>query len=158
MEISRSGCGAILKKVAPQRVIPRLGCMASCRTRDSDDGFGRGPGFGGNGTGDRFFMADTVGPQVPSGCVMDEVLWALHYSFVASAIEFIRMNAKQQPTLGSVAEAVQMRPFHFQRVFSEWAGMSPKRSLLATISAFEPRLQRPRRSDPDQRRNPLDLV
>lgn len=60
---------------------------------------------------------------------MDEVLWARQYSVVASTIEFIRMNAKQQPTLESVAEAVHMSPFHLQRVFSEWAGISPKRFL-----------------------------
>jgi methylphosphotriester-DNA--protein-cysteine methyltransferase len=89
---------------------------------------------------------------------MDVISWARHCSVVASAIEFIRVNAKQQPTLESVAEAVHMSPFHLQRVFSEWAGMSPKRFLLATISAFELRLQRPRRSDPDQLRNSLDLV
>lgn len=79
-------------------------------------------------------------------------------SVVASAIEFIRVNAKPQPTLESVTEAVHMSPFHLQRVFSEWVGMSPKRFLLATISAIELRLQRPRRSDSGRQRNPLYLV
>jgi AraC family transcriptional regulator, regulatory protein of adaptative response / methylated-DNA-[protein]-cysteine methyltransferase len=52
-----------------------------------------------------------------------------HYDTVARAIEFIRKNAKRQPTLEDIAQAVHMSPFHLQRVFSEWAGLSPKRFL-----------------------------
>ncbi len=56
-------------------------------------------------------------------------LQARHYTTVARAIEFIRVNVKQQPTLEQIAQAVHMSPFHLQRVFSEWAGLSPKRFL-----------------------------
>jgi AraC family transcriptional regulator of adaptative response/methylated-DNA-[protein]-cysteine methyltransferase len=52
-----------------------------------------------------------------------------HYETVASAIRFIRSNVRQQPTLEEIAQAVHMSPFHLQRVFSEWAGLSPKRFL-----------------------------
>jgi AraC family transcriptional regulator of adaptative response/methylated-DNA-[protein]-cysteine methyltransferase len=54
---------------------------------------------------------------------------ARHYQTVERAIGFIRNNLKQQPTLEEVAQAVHMSPFHLQRVFSEWAGLSPKRFL-----------------------------
>lgn len=52
-----------------------------------------------------------------------------HYALVARAISYIRDNAKQQPTLEQVAEAVHVSPFHLQRLFAEWAGISPKRFL-----------------------------
>lgn len=54
---------------------------------------------------------------------------ARHYDVVARAIEFIRAQVRVQPTLEEVAQAVHMSPFHLQRVFSEWAGLSPKRFL-----------------------------
>lgn len=54
---------------------------------------------------------------------------ARHYATVARAIGFIRTNARRQPTLEEVAAAVHVSPFHLQRVFSDWAGLSPKRFL-----------------------------
>ena len=60
---------------------------------------------------------------------MQQDLQASHYATVARAIEFIRQNAKRQPTLEQIADAVHMSPFHLQRIFSEWAGISPKRFL-----------------------------
>jgi AraC family transcriptional regulator of adaptative response/methylated-DNA-[protein]-cysteine methyltransferase len=54
---------------------------------------------------------------------------ARQYALVARAIAFIRASAKQQPTLEQVASAVHVSPFHLQRVFAEWAGISPKRFL-----------------------------
>jgi len=51
------------------------------------------------------------------------------YLIVASAIGFITRNARQQPSLSQVAEAVQLSEFHLQRVFTQWAGISPKRFL-----------------------------
>lgn len=52
-----------------------------------------------------------------------------HYAIVARAIAFLREHARQQPALEAVAAAVGMSPHHLQRVFSEWAGISPKRFL-----------------------------
>ena len=52
-----------------------------------------------------------------------------HYSLVAQAVNFIRDNARAQPTLEDVAAHVHVSPFHLQRCFSEWAGLSPKRFL-----------------------------
>lgn len=54
---------------------------------------------------------------------------ARQYALVARAIAFIRATAKDQPSLERVAESVHVSPFHLQRLFTEWAGISPKRFL-----------------------------
>jgi AraC family transcriptional regulator of adaptative response/methylated-DNA-[protein]-cysteine methyltransferase len=51
------------------------------------------------------------------------------YSRIAEAIDYIKANFKQQPTLEEVAEKVHISPFHFQRMFKDWAGVSPKKFL-----------------------------
>lgn len=53
------------------------------------------------------------------------------YDRVASAIEYIQENIRRQPELEEVAEHVHLSPYHFQRLFSRWAGVSPKRFLQA---------------------------
>jgi len=53
----------------------------------------------------------------------------LNYTRIAEAIEYIRSHFKEQPNLDEVAEKVHLSPFHFQRLFSEWAGTSPKKFL-----------------------------
>ncbi|MCX2678648.1 methylated-DNA--[protein]-cysteine S-methyltransferase [Galbibacter sp. EGI 63066] len=53
----------------------------------------------------------------------------LDYNRIAEAIEFIRNNFKEQPNLDEVASKVHLSPFHFQRLFSEWAGTTPKKFL-----------------------------
>lgn len=52
-----------------------------------------------------------------------------HYEVVAHAIRYVRAQAVQQPSLADVAKAVHLSPAHLQRVFTEWAGLSPKRFL-----------------------------
>lgn len=51
------------------------------------------------------------------------------YDKIAQAIDFISSHVKQQPSLEEVAEKVHVSPFHFQRMFTEWAGVSPKKFL-----------------------------
>lgn len=53
----------------------------------------------------------------------------LNYNRIAEAIEYIKSNFKQQPNLDEVASKVHLSPFHFQRLFSEWAGTTPKKFL-----------------------------
>ena len=53
----------------------------------------------------------------------------INYARIAQAIEYIRNNFKQQPSLEEIAEEVNLSPFHFQRLFTEWAGTSPKKFL-----------------------------
>src|SRR4051794_6408344 len=53
----------------------------------------------------------------------------INYHRIATAIEYIGLNFKTQPDLDRIAEKVHLSPFHFQRLFSEWAGVSPKKFL-----------------------------
>lgn len=52
-----------------------------------------------------------------------------NYQRIAAAIEYIHANFREQPDLDEVAGKVAMSPFHFQRMFTEWAGVSPKKFL-----------------------------
>ena len=52
-----------------------------------------------------------------------------HYAIVARAIQYIRTRAHRQPALSDIAAAVNLSEYHLQRVFAEWAGVSPKRFL-----------------------------
>ena len=51
------------------------------------------------------------------------------YQRIAQAIDFINANAKQQPSLEDIAGHLHLSPFHFQRLFSQWAGVTPKKYL-----------------------------
>lgn len=53
----------------------------------------------------------------------------LNYNRIADAIRFLKKNYRTQPKLEEIAEHINMSPFHFQRMFSEWAGTTPKRFL-----------------------------
>lgn len=52
-----------------------------------------------------------------------------NYYRIAKAIDFIRDNFKDQPTLKELANKVNLSEFHFHRLFTEWAGTSPKKFL-----------------------------
>ena len=51
------------------------------------------------------------------------------YERIEKAIIYLKDNFKAQPRLEEVARQVYVSPFHFQRMFSEWAGVSPKKFL-----------------------------
>ncbi|RBQ10104.1 methylated-DNA--[protein]-cysteine S-methyltransferase [Pedobacter miscanthi] len=53
----------------------------------------------------------------------------INFNRIAEAISYIKTNFKAQPGLEQIAEKVNLSPFHFQRLFSEWAGTTPKRFL-----------------------------
>ncbi|GAB4093050.1 methylated-DNA--[protein]-cysteine S-methyltransferase [Flaviaesturariibacter terrae] len=53
----------------------------------------------------------------------------LNFNRIAEAIEYLTKNFRQQPSLEDVARRMHLSPFHFQRMFSEWAGVSPKKFL-----------------------------
>ncbi len=56
----------------------------------------------------------------------------VNYTRIAEAIEYIQANFKQQPRLEEVASTLNLSPAHFQRLFTEWAGTSPKKFLQFT--------------------------
>lgn len=56
----------------------------------------------------------------------------IDYSRIAAAIDYIQTHFKQQPDLDEVAKRIHLSPFHFQRLFTEWAGVSPKKFLQYT--------------------------
>ena len=53
----------------------------------------------------------------------------INYQRIADAIEYMQQNFKEQPDLDAVAQKVHLSPFHFQRLFTDWAGVSPKKFL-----------------------------
>jgi len=53
----------------------------------------------------------------------------INYQRIEQAIRYLGQNFRHQPDLDEVAEKVHLSPFHFQRIFTEWAGISPKRFL-----------------------------
>lgn len=52
-----------------------------------------------------------------------------HYQIVEAAIGFIYSQFESQPTLKQIAREVNVSEYHLQRIFSQWAGISPKRFL-----------------------------
>ncbi len=51
------------------------------------------------------------------------------YNRIERAIRYLEDHAGMQPGLNEVAEQVGLSPYHFQRVFKKWTGISPKRYL-----------------------------
>ena len=51
------------------------------------------------------------------------------YTRIEQAIRYIEANAERQPDLNELAAQVGLSEFHFQRLFTRWAGISPKRFL-----------------------------
>jgi len=53
----------------------------------------------------------------------------INYNRIAETINYIQQNFTEQPTLDEIAKKVHLSPYHFQRLFTEWAGVSPKKFL-----------------------------
>ncbi len=67
---------------------------------------------------------------------------AVTYERVERAIRYIDAHREEQPGLEEVARAMGLGPFHAQRVFTRWAGVSPKQFLaLLTIEDAKARLR-----------------
>ncbi|MGC1240002.1 MAG: methylated-DNA--[protein]-cysteine S-methyltransferase [Chryseosolibacter sp.] len=60
----------------------------------------------------------------------------INYQRIEQAIQYLQQNFMRQPELGEVAEKVHLSPFHFQRIFTEWAGISPKRFLQFLTTGY----------------------
>lgn len=51
------------------------------------------------------------------------------YQRIEEAIRYLEENFRDQPSLEEVAKHLNLSPYHFQRLFRRWAGISPKRFL-----------------------------
>lgn len=51
------------------------------------------------------------------------------YERIEKAIAYLVAHVGRQPSLDEVAAQVHLSPFHFQRLFCQWAGTTPKRFL-----------------------------
>jgi AraC family transcriptional regulator of adaptative response/methylated-DNA-[protein]-cysteine methyltransferase len=62
-----------------------------------------------------------------------------HYQLIAEALHWLCQNQKEQPSLEKLANHVGLNPQYLQRVFQEWAGVSPKQFLkyLTKAQAME---------------------
>ena len=62
------------------------------------------------------------------------------YERVEKAIAFIEMNFHSQPGLRQIADQIGLSEYHFQRLFSRWVGISPKRFLQFLTKEYAKKL------------------
>jgi len=53
----------------------------------------------------------------------------VNFHRIEKAIGFLSENFTHQPDLNEIAAKVHVSPFHFQRIFLDWVGISPKKFL-----------------------------
>ena len=58
-------------------------------------------------------------PGVPAQC--------RDYQRIADTLEWLSAHFEEQPTLTDIASRAGASPYHFQRLFSRWVGLSPKK-------------------------------
>ncbi len=51
----------------------------------------------------------------------------IDFERIRKAIQYIVENEKDHPDLDRIASVINVSPYHFQRMFTEWAGVSPKK-------------------------------
>jgi AraC family transcriptional regulator of adaptative response/methylated-DNA-[protein]-cysteine methyltransferase len=82
-------------------------------------------------------MADLALSPAPAGLEA-----AQDYRRIEQAIRFLDSHVVEQPSLEEVAAEIGLSPFHAQRLFTRWAGISPKRFLgLLTVGHAKAALQ-----------------
>jgi len=60
----------------------------------------------------------------------------VHAGAIERALRFLEQEFPAQPSLEQVARVAGLSPFHFQRVFASWTGLSPKRFLQFNVAAW----------------------
>lgn len=69
----------------------------------------------------------------------------INYQRIEQTIKYLEVNFQRQPELDELAEKVHLSPFHFQRIFTEWAGISPKKFLqYLTVDFLKDKLEQSR--------------
>jgi AraC family transcriptional regulator of adaptative response/methylated-DNA-[protein]-cysteine methyltransferase len=64
------------------------------------------------------------------------------YTRVERAILYLEENFRRQPSLTEIARKVNLSEYHFHRLFTRWAGISPKRFLQFLTAEHARRLLR----------------
>ena len=64
------------------------------------------------------------------------------YDRIEKTIQFLENNFHRQPSLDEIATHANLSEFHFQRLFSRWVGISPKRFLQYLTKEYAKRLLR----------------
>ncbi|WP_298436128.1 methylated-DNA--[protein]-cysteine S-methyltransferase [Geobacter sp.] len=67
---------------------------------------------------------------------------ARDYARIEEAIRFLEANFRRHPSLEEVAAHVQLSPWHFQRCFRRWAGVTPKQFLQYLTAGYAKELLR----------------
>ncbi|HEY0679805.1 MAG TPA: methylated-DNA--[protein]-cysteine S-methyltransferase [Chitinophagaceae bacterium] len=66
----------------------------------------------------------------------------INYYRIDKAIGFMTENFRSQPDLDEIAKKIHLSPFHFQRLFVDWVGISPKKFLqYLTIDFLRDKIQ-----------------
>ncbi|MDR3628153.1 MAG: methylated-DNA--[protein]-cysteine S-methyltransferase [Ignavibacteriaceae bacterium] len=67
----------------------------------------------------------------------------VNYSRIEKAIQYLVQNYKSQPSLEEIAQHINLSEYHFQRIFTEWAGISPKKFLqFLTVEELKKELEK----------------
>ncbi|MFQ5709502.1 MAG: methylated-DNA--[protein]-cysteine S-methyltransferase [bacterium] len=65
---------------------------------------------------------------------------ALDYQRIEAALGYLEQHFQRQPSLREIAESIHVSEYHFQRLFSRWVGISPKRFLQFLTKEYAKRL------------------
>lgn len=77
------------------------------------------------------------------------------YDRIEKAIAYLVERVGDQPSLEDVAAHVHLSPFHFQRMFCQWAGTTPKRFLqVLTLERGKRLMEQQRQENQQDRENP----
>jgi len=62
------------------------------------------------------------------------------YGRIEKTVSYLEGNFLRQPSLSEIADHVHLTEFHFQRLFSRWVGISPKRFLQYMTKEYAKKL------------------
>ena len=62
---------------------------------------------------------------------------SIDYERIEKAIQFLAENFHSQPSLKEIAAKIHVSEYHFQRLFSRWVGIRPKRFLQFLTKEYD---------------------
>lgn len=69
-----------------------------------------------------------------------------NYQRIEAAIRYLEENFHRQPSLAEIAGKVHLSEYHFQRLFTQWVGISPKKFIKYLTKEYAKQLLRESRS------------